>query len=305
MEAGRRLVQAVLPSRMSSTRQDSRPTTLLGTEGPTRTDYINTSIPEPDYAQYTHSAMQNDPSMHPSGVRVKPELVEASDQLASFRTLVGIDNGPGLTTGLYSPRKADNVGIYGRVVKAENSSRTKYKIFSVLINVCLGLQLVVAAALTALGAGNGPHKLVTALGGINTVIAGLMTYLKGSGFPHRLKYFENEWTKVREFIEQREREFCREGCILSVEEEVNNVMQMYDDVKGDIETNSSEGILSASSMQKKLDTQKPRPTMSRGLSYLPPPQASQYHPSGQYAAYPPERSMSPGKEKEKEVTHMV
>jgi hypothetical protein len=311
MEAGRRLIQSVLPSRMSSTRQDSRPTTLLGTGAPTRSDFIDTSIPEPGYDHYSHSAMQNDPSTHHPAVRIKPELVEASDRLASFRTLVGIDNGPALTTGFYSDRPEKNIGIYERVCLAESSSRTKYRAFSLLINVCLGLQLVVAAALTALGAGNGPHKLVTALGGINTVIAGLMTYLKGSGFPHRLKYYEQEWTKVRELIEQTEREFCREGCMLSVEEEVEKVIEKFQDVKGDIETNSTEGIMSTSAMQRKIDAQgqKPKPGLSRGMSYMSPPQPSQYHASGQYATYPPERAMSPSKEtakeKEKEVSHMV
>jgi len=331
MESGRRFVRSILPSRTSS-RQDSRPTTLLGAAGPGtpgRPEYID---PETEYGQYPHSTMQQtipEPSGPPPR-RVKPELVPANDKLVVFRTLTGIDSGPGLTTGFYDERIDRNIGIYGRVVTAEKSARTKYKIFSVLINVCLGLQLVVAAALTALGAGNGPHKLVTALGGINTVIAGLMTYLKGSGLPHRLKYYESEWTKVREFIEQREREFCREGCALNVEDEVRLISNMYDDVKGDIEINTSDGILSASSMQRKLDAQAGdgRPSLARGLStyapqpthgtqnYPPPtspyhPTTSQYHPPppSHHPTAPPERSISPGnlkeKEKEKEVTHMV
>lgn len=63
--------------------------------------------------------------------------------------------------------------------------RRKYENFTVLINVALVLQLIVAAALTALGASNSNHRAVTAFGGVNTVIAGFLTYLKGSGLPNR------------------------------------------------------------------------------------------------------------------------
>lgn len=54
-----------------------------------------------------------------------------------------------------------------------------------LISVALIMQLIVAAALTALGAADGNHGAVTVFGGINTVIAGFLTYLKGSGLPNR------------------------------------------------------------------------------------------------------------------------
>lgn len=72
-----------------------------------------------------------------------------------------------------------------------------YKRFSWGINLCLGLQLIVAAALTALGAADGSKSAVTVFGAINTVIAGFLTYLKGSGLPGRFQYFQHEWTKVK------------------------------------------------------------------------------------------------------------
>ena len=85
------------------------------------------------------------------------------------------------------------VGIYAIVVDNEIKQKKAYKYSSRGINCCLGLQIIVAAALTALGAANGSRSAVTVFGAINTVIAGFLTYLKGSGLPGRLQYFQHEW----------------------------------------------------------------------------------------------------------------
>lgn len=119
------------------------------------------------------------------------------------------------------------MGIYFTVYDNEIKAKRQYKIFATLINTCLGLQIVVAAALTALGASNGSHNAVTALGAINTVIAGFFTYLKGSGLPNRLKYFQPKWGKVREYIEQRERDFSCEHNDISVHDGVDTIRRMY------------------------------------------------------------------------------
>jgi hypothetical protein len=65
-------------------------------------------------------------------------------------------------------------------------------------------------------------------GAINTVIAGFLTYLKGSGLPNRLKYFQHEWAKVREYIEQRERDLSI-GDDIDVMQEVVTVRQMFEE----------------------------------------------------------------------------
>jgi hypothetical protein len=117
-------------------------------------------------------------------------------------------------------------------------AKVGYKRFNILINGCLGLQIIVAAALTAMGAGNASHSAVTTFGAINTVIAGILTFLKGSGLPSRLKYYQNEWKKVREFIEQRERDFSRPGCQLDPFRVVATIETMYEEVKLDTEANT-------------------------------------------------------------------
>ena len=77
------------------------------------------------------------------------------------------------------------MGIYPSVVQNEFKYKSNYKRFSLLISASLGFQIVFAAALTAVGAADGNHTVVTILGGINTVLAGFLAYLKGSGLPMR------------------------------------------------------------------------------------------------------------------------
>jgi hypothetical protein len=192
-------------------------------------------------------------------------LIPTNDKLLVFRALTGIDSVPALTQAGHLIRSAPNVGIYTRVVDNETKAQRAYKIFNFLINTCLGIQVVVAAAVTALGAASGPHSAVTAFGAINTIMAGVLTYLRGSGLPDRLKNYQNQWKNIREYIEQREREFCLIGCDLDVQEEVFIVESMYQSVKSEMET--------AKSTDNK--TQQPDDPRIR-RSVLPPSHESAY-----------------------------
>ncbi|KAH7414057.1 hypothetical protein DE146DRAFT_762654 [Phaeosphaeria sp. MPI-PUGE-AT-0046c] len=133
---------------------------------------------------------------------------------------------------------------YNRVCHREAQAKRGYKFATVFINGCLGVQIVVAAALTAMGAANSNHVGITAFGAINTVIAGILTYLKGSGLPNRIRYYENEWKRVREYIEQRERDFSRQGCNLNLNEVVSTIEAMYEQVKADIQSNTPDNYIS-------------------------------------------------------------
>lgn len=168
-------------------------------------------------------------------------LIPTHDKLLVFRSLAGIDTVPALRSAGHSVRAAPNIGIYARVVRCERVAAKGYRMFNLLINTCLGTQIIVAAVLTALGAADGPHSAVTGLGAVNTIIAGFLTYLKGSGLPNRLKYHEIEWKAVREYIEQREREFCMADCRLDVEEEIRIVEDMYEQIKAELEANGHPG----------------------------------------------------------------
>ncbi|EED22289.1 conserved hypothetical protein [Talaromyces stipitatus ATCC 10500] len=168
-------------------------------------------------------------------------LIPPDNKLLVFRSLTGIDSVPVLSShGFFSPRNAPNVGIYTRVVNAEQAAAFRYRVFNILINTSLGIQIVVAAALTAIGAANGPHGAVTAFGAINTIMAGILTYLRGSGLPHKERNIEKAWGQIREYIEQREREFCLENCMLNVEDEIHNIERMYEEVRTQMEAGASD-----------------------------------------------------------------
>jgi hypothetical protein len=166
----------------------------------------------------------------------RPEI-PPDDQLNLFRHLTGITSHQSIahSSFLSGGRPAPNLGIYKRVVHNELTAKMGYKSFSLFINGCLGVQIVVAAALTAMGAAGANRSAVTAFGAINTVIAGILTFLKGSGLPNRLKYYQEEWKRVREFIEQRERDFSRPGCDLDLLGVISMLEKMYESVKLDLE----------------------------------------------------------------------
>lgn len=94
---------------------------------------------------------------------------EVMTQLNTFRHLIGIHSTKGLvpqSTGQtdlhFDGRAAPNRGIYNRVCHRESQAKRGYKIAAMLINGCLGLQIIVAAALTAMGAANSNHVGITA-----------------------------------------------------------------------------------------------------------------------------------------------
>jgi len=191
-----------------------------------------------------------------------------NDDLTLFRLMVGISTPPHLTGTSSTTRPADNIGLYARVVHSEQTAKDNYKVFSAVINACYFLQIIIAAALTALGAANADNKAITAFGAFNTIIAGFLTYLKGSGLPARLKYFGNEWKKIREFIEQRERDFSYSGCTLDVYEVVDLVREMYANTKRDIEMNTPDTYNS-------VTTQRHDPSPSRPLPGVDPAKADE------------------------------
>ena len=164
------------------------------------------------------------------------ECAMSTDKLSVFRELVGVTDT--LSLGPVSvKRSAKNIGIYQRVVSAEKNARIQYYAFAFLINSCLLLQIVFAAVVTALGAANGSHAAITGVGAANTVIAGLLSFTKGQGLPNRLQQYQNTLRKVREYIEQRERDFARLDCKLDLDDEIKTIVEKYENARENDEAN--------------------------------------------------------------------
>lgn len=158
-----------------------------------------------------------------------PTVPNPPEKLKTFRNIVGIHplpSDPG-----HKKRPAENQGTYKRLVDAEVKARLQYYFSSSIINVCLLAQIAIAAAVTALGAANASHSAIMILGLSNTVIAAGMTYLKGQGLPERLIQYANGLRKVREYLEERERQFMRSDCKLDVDQEAGIIIRMYGAVR--------------------------------------------------------------------------
>jgi hypothetical protein len=103
---------------------------------------------------------------------------------------------------------------------------------------------------------------------MNTVSAGFLTYLKGSGLPNRFKYYQDEFSKLRQHIEQRERDFWKgNGHIMDPLEEVANIEQMFESVQLDIESSTPDRFLSATKQAMPTSPVHYGQTPSRVVSY--------------------------------------
>lgn len=172
-----------------------------------------------------------------------PIPLEKPPKLLKFQTLTGICSPPLLRSDPTAFRPAPNQGIYQRTIDEESKVKFQYDISKYIVNSGGMLQIVVGAALTALGAASGPSAAVTILGAFNTVIAGMLTYLKGQGLPTRLEQYLHLLRTLREHIEEREREFLEPDCPLDVDEEIQRIARMYQEVRQTAEDNAPGTVL--------------------------------------------------------------
>ncbi|KAL8731081.1 MAG: hypothetical protein Q9181_004439 [Wetmoreana brouardii] len=184
------------------------------------------------------------PSHDPNAIPLK---------LLKLRTVMGIStteslaaSSPSSSKNPFNRRPAPNLGIYTRIIHEERSAKFQFYFASSVINACYFGQIIVAAALTALGASSSSNIAITVLGALNTVIAGILTYLKGQGLPNRLRMYWTGLRKCREFIEERERVFEAEGWGeelsdgedgVDVDREIEVMVRMYHDVRQTAEDN--------------------------------------------------------------------
>ena len=169
--------------------------------------------------------------------------IPAPPRLVKFQTLVGICSPNVLRVNPTLKRPAQNEGIYKRKVDEETRTKFQYHLSNYMVNAFFLLQIIFGAALTALGAAGGPSSAVTFLGAMNTIVAGLLTYLKGQGLPMRLDQYLHLLRTLREHIEERERNFMEPECALDVDEEIQNVTKMYQEVRQTAQDNAPGTVL--------------------------------------------------------------
>lgn len=127
------------------------------------------------------------------------------ESLLIFRRAVGINSdssvGEDIVTIEHGRKHA--VGIYRSVIRNQRNRQFTHHLLGVILYGCHFLQIVFAAFLTALGPNAKAHELlITVLGAVNTITAGVLAVLKGSGMLERLSKDEAEFKKLQAWIEE-------------------------------------------------------------------------------------------------------
>ncbi|WQF77416.1 hypothetical protein CDEST_02430 [Colletotrichum destructivum] len=126
--------------------------------------------------------------------------------LVLFRRAVGINAGSGLHDDSDTEAgRAAALGIYADAIAAYRRTRTLRILATVIVYACHAAQLLTGAALTSMGPSAGVHRFgITALGGANTFVAGVLAWMKGRGVPDGMRADEAGFRRLRDWIEETE-----------------------------------------------------------------------------------------------------
>lgn len=128
----------------------------------------------------------------------------AADPHAQFCMLVGVPSSAPTPDGKKRSFSPPPKSLYGRATRQLSNQRFTYHMTASLSNTMLLSQVVLGAALTALGASESSHILITVFGAMNTIIAGLVAYLKSRGQPMRARMYRDDLERVVDEIENSE-----------------------------------------------------------------------------------------------------
>ena len=124
------------------------------------------------------------------------------DPQKQFCLLVGIP--PSDLPPNQKPPPSSQNKLFERAKRKRRSQNLIYQCTASLSNLLLLSQVILGAALTALGASASSHVLINLFGVLNTVIAGLVAYLKSRGQPMRARMFLDDLDHVVAEIENSE-----------------------------------------------------------------------------------------------------
>ena len=127
--------------------------------------------------------------------------VNNADVHTQFCFLVGMppSNAP-TDSEAYWPKSS----LHSRATRQLSSQTRTYIFTAVLTNSLLLSQVVLGAVVTGLGATESSHLIITIIGAMNTIIAGVVAYLKSRGQPMRARMYKDDLERVVDEIESSE-----------------------------------------------------------------------------------------------------
>ncbi|KAK0722024.1 hypothetical protein B0T26DRAFT_739345 [Lasiosphaeria miniovina] len=194
------------------------------------------------------------------------------ENLVIFRRAVGINSmlaGNSDSHSLEEGRR-EAMGMYASVLRAQTRKNVAYLLLTFLIYASHFSQIIIGASLTALGPTAGEHSVViTVLGAVNTVVAGVLALVKGQGLPERLRKDQAEFRRLQDWIEQTEA-LLAVGVIGRDRKEVGVLVQVafkkYNAAKASVDNNVPENYVQAAESPDITPRRSPSPSPSPSSS---------------------------------------
>ena len=143
----------------------------------------------------------------PAGLRMRDNN-DDSQVLLIFRRAVGINSDRASTftdSETLEKGRRHAVGVYKHVIEQGRRKKLVHHTLGIVLYISHFMQIIVAAVLTALGPNAKNYEVpITVLGAVNTVVAGVLALLKGSGVIERVSKDEVEFKKLQDWIEETE-----------------------------------------------------------------------------------------------------
>jgi hypothetical protein len=177
-----------------------------------------------------------------------PPRKPTDENLVIFRRAVGINyHLAGSDPGTMEQGRRTAIGIYAAVLRARHRKSWQHFLLSMLVYICHFAQIIIGAALTALGPLASHHGvIITVLGALNTTLAGLLALFSGQGLPDRVRKDEIEFRKIQDWIEETE-SLLSVGIIGRNRKEVGLLVEeafkKYNAAKGSEENNNPDSYV--------------------------------------------------------------
>ncbi|KAI1747508.1 hypothetical protein F4782DRAFT_421132 [Xylaria castorea] len=166
------------------------------------------AAPKPQVSPITPAApRKSDTTMSwgaPAGLPIRNNNDE---NLLIFRKALGInmDRKTSGTGGSLEEGRKTAIGIYRTVIETQTRKIIQHALLQAFLYLVYFAQIIIGAALTALGATASHYeRAITILGVFNTVLAGVLALVKGSGQPQKLGKDRIGYRRLQDWIEETE-----------------------------------------------------------------------------------------------------